>query len=490
MDKIFSKVLLVEDEALVAHTIRAVLGRHNIGVCAIEGNGDNVMPLVELHLPDLVLMDIKLRGKLDGIEVAEQITSRHDIPIIFITSFADPDTFSRMLGVAPYGYISKPFAENDLIAALRMARSRRQAELRGKHAEDKYREFFEQSKDAIMITSQDGDIVDMNDSARKLFEINAESFCMTGMKAEDFYYYPSARREIMARIRRTGSLKGFDVILRSTTGSKLYTTVTTSMVYSAEKMTHELFSIIHDETESVLLQEQLRHSQKMEAVGQLAGGIAHDFNNILQGIMGYEKLLSMKLRDDDPLKHYVSEIGALSRRAARLTSDLLAFSRRQRIELEAVELNGVVAGIRDMLERLIGDDVKLSIEQVAEPLVLCSNSAHLDQVLVNLAVNARDAMPRGGIITITTRRFNSEMAELLVCDTGEGIDKAYIDRIFDPFFTTKPVGKGTGLGLSIVYGIVTGHKGEVRVESSSGQGTCVIIKLPLWKSVHPETDVQ
>ena len=264
--------------------------------------------------------------------------------------------------------------------------------------------------------------------------------------------------------------------------------------------TERLLEVVRDisarkraEAERDRLEEQLRHSQKMEAVGQLAGGIAHDFNNILTAIIGYAHLIQLKMTGEDQPGNYVEQILASAERAAGLTQGLLAFSRKQVITPQPVELNGIVRNVRKFLERIIGEDIEQQISLDDGDLVVMADTGQMEQVLMHLATNARDAMPDGGVLRIATSAFEIERnlpaatggggplryACLSVTDTGPGIGEKERDKLFEPFFTTKEVGKGSGLGLSIVYGIVKEHNGYIAVESEEGKGTTFRIYLPL-----------
>lgn len=241
------------------------------------------------------------------------------------------------------------------------------------------------------------------------------------------------------------------------------------------------------------LEMQLMQSQKMEAVGKLAGGIAHDFNNILTTIIGYSELALMKMQSDNPVKGYIKNILSSSQRAANLTRGLLAFSRKQVMELKPLNINDIIHAAKIILERLLTEDITLKIELADENLVVMADEAQLTQVLMNLATNAKDAMPDGGDIYINIRRFvmdegfvdrnafgdKGDYALISFSDTGNGIEKDIIDKIYEPFFTTKEVGKGTGLGLAIVYGVVKQHKGYINVYSEKGKGTNFNIYIPL-----------
>lgn len=246
---------------------------------------------------------------------------------------------------------------------------------------------------------------------------------------------------------------------------------------------------VRDISDRKKLEEQLRQSQKMEAIGILAGGVAHDFNNIVQAILGNAYLLKRRNCDDPEDQMFLDEIVGLSNRAADLTKGLLAFSRKQFISPQAVDLNGIVRGAIKMLARLIGEDIELQTSLAEGPLMVNADAGQIHQVLLNLSTNARDAMPQGGVLNIATKleeRFGDDSggagqtyAIFSVSDTGTGIGEKDLVHVFEPFYTTKEVGKGTGLGLAVVYGIVKQHKGEVEVDTVVGKGTTIRVLLPI-----------
>ncbi|HYA88863.1 MAG TPA: PAS domain S-box protein [Nitrospirota bacterium] len=257
----------------------------------------------------------------------------------------------------------------------------------------------------------------------------------------------------------------------------------------------------YDITERKKLEEQFRQSHKMEAVGLLAGGVAHDFNNILTAIIGYGNLVKMKLAANDLVHNYVDQILSSSERAANLTHSLLAFSRKQIINPQPVNVNDIIVGIGKLLDRLIGEDIEFKIDLEGRALVVLADAGQLEQVFMNLATNARDAMIEGGTLTIKTKRVALDQnfitrhgygsvgnfALITVTDSGSGMDGMTQARIFEPFFTTKEMGKGTGLGLSMVYGIVKQHDGYIAVSSAPGIGTTFEIYFPLVQSSVNET---
>jgi len=253
-----------------------------------------------------------------------------------------------------------------------------------------------------------------------------------------------------------------------------------------------VLAVVNDITHRRQLEEQLRHLQKMESVGQLAAGVAHDFNNILTVISGSAAILSEIMADQPECMEWLTQIAAASERAANLTRQLLLFSRKQQLKRTTVNLNELTSNLTKMLGRLLGEHITLEFSYDNDLPPIQGDPGMLEQVIINLAVNARDAMPQGGRLQIATRAIQYQSAppspnpaarpgtfvRLAVRDTGSGIPAEIRERIFEPFFTTKEVGKGTGLGLATVFGIVTQHEGWIEVESKTDQGTAFLIYLP------------
>ncbi len=245
--------------------------------------------------------------------------------------------------------------------------------------------------------------------------------------------------------------------------------------------------------EKLALEAQLSQAHKMEAVGQLADGIAHEFNNILTAVIGYAGYIQKKMDKDDPLYTYVGNIKASGQRAARLTRDLLTFSRKQRIETKRLNLNDFMIKSKAFLCMMLNENIDLSISISDKPIIVHADTVQMEQVLVNLVSNAMDAMPGGGLLSISTDIVDIDQGflhahgvaqagrygRITVADIGVGIDKATLAHIFEPFFTTKDVGKGTGLGLSMVFGIIRQHQGFIAVNSEAGKGTTFSLFLPI-----------
>ncbi|TAN39531.1 MAG: PAS domain S-box protein [Nitrospirae bacterium] len=265
-----------------------------------------------------------------------------------------------------------------------------------------------------------------------------------------------------------------------------------------------LLGITRDITEHRRLEEQLRQSQKMESIGTLAGGVAHDFNNILTAIIGYGHLTLMSMGPDDPVRLNIENMLEAAERAAHLTKDLLLFSRKQLINKRPIDLNAIVRKLEKFLARVIGEDISFQTNLPDPELRVLADAHQLEQVLMNLATNARDAMPMGGSFTLTTGqvRLNEQFialhgygkpemyALITVSDTGIGMDEETLKRIYEPFYTTKEVGKGTGLGLAVIYGIVRQHEGFIHAYSEPGLGTTFRIFLPLLASMQGDEQAQ
>ena len=264
-------------------------------------------------------------------------------------------------------------------------------------------------------------------------------------------------------------------------GSVLWIHLTVALVRGRRKEPRYFISVVEDISQRVQLEEQLRQSQKMEAIGRLAGGVAHDFNNLLTVIAGYGQMLASQLPPQDPSRYKAEEICRSADRAAALTSQLLAFSRRQVVQPKVVNMNDLVNGMHEMLQRLIGEAISLKTATRDEKALVKVDPSQFEQVIVNLAVNARDAMPEGGDLRIevaTVEYGGNRMVSLAIRDTGAGMDAEVQSHLFEPFYTTKDRGKGTGLGLSIVYGIVKQSSGTIRVDSQPGRGASFEILLP------------
>ncbi len=363
-----------------------------------------------------------------------------------------------------------------------------------------FRRMFEAAPDAMLMVARSGTILLANPEADTLF--GRESGALLGLGIDELV--PSAVREAHAglrdgyfaapRTRRMGEAPALAALRRD--GTEIPVDIGLAS-FSFEKRPVVL-CIVRDLTAQRRLEEslarteeQFRQAQKMDAIGRLAGGIAHDFNNLLSVILSYSSMLLGDLSPSDPLRTDIQEIHAAAERATSLTRQLLAFGRRQILQPRPVDLGDVVAGLEKMLRRLVGEDIELTLLRGGSAVVTLDPS-QIDQILVNLVANARDAMPRGGKLTVEVARAELDAdyaaahlgvtpgphVALMVTDTGEGMDAETRARMFEPFFTTKATGKGTGLGLATVFGIVKQSNGHLWVYSEPGRGTTVKVYFP------------
>ncbi len=284
-------------------------------------------------------------------------------------------------------------------------------------------------------------------------------------------------------------------------GSIIWVKITISLVRKPTGEPDYFISVAEDITGRLKLEEQLRQIQKLESIGTLAGGIAHDFNNVLMGVLGNAEILKMHVKPEDPLTHYINEIIFTAEHGAKLTKQILAFSRKQVLDIKPVDLNEIIKNIQKMLRRLVTENITIETRFFDRELIIIADESQISQVLINLVTNAKDAMPKGGRITVATSYFEMDedfiatqgfgvegkYALLVIEDTGLGIDKKVLPHIFEPFFTTKEAGMGTGLGLAVVHGIVSQHGGFINVYSEVGRGTSFKIYLPLAERAKVET---
>jgi PAS domain S-box-containing protein len=391
---------------------------------------------------------------------------------------------------------------NRVLSEAQLITVERRAEVALRDSERRFTAIYEHAAAGIVLTDSDGRIVQANPAIQALI----------GYSGEELVGRPSASlsppeeapitRKALQELREGAPSVIVEKWFRKKSGELFLGKLTLSLVRSEIGEMIYTVGIIEDITESrrigealVQSEERLRQAQKMEAVGQLAAGVAHDFNNLLTVIGGHASMLLEELREDDPMYCDVSEIRHAATRAAGLTRQLLAFSRRQVLQPKLVQVNAVIEGLVPMLRRLIGEDIAIECRLAAPLPAVNADPGQLEQVIMNLAVNARDAMPGGGTLLLETREviqthgdsgLPADFVEITVQDTGTGMSREVLQHLFEPFFTTKEPGKGTGLGLATVYGIITQSGGQVNVSSTAGAGSTFRIRLPATAGTAPE----
>ncbi len=370
-------------------------------------------------------------------------------------------------------------------------------------SENKFETLFNSAGDAIFIVDFQGHILEVNDAACERLGYRREELLQLTPADLDTPEYAALVVQRISKVCQNGR-DIFETAHVRRDGTVIPTEISCRIIEYEDKKA--ILAICRDITERKQaekerqkaeedrskLQEQLFQAQKMEAIGQIAGGIAHDFNNMLSAMMGYITLIQLKSKPEDPAKHYLDQLLSLTERGATLTSSLLAFSRKQMLDMKPASLNGIVGRTGKLLKRVIGEDITLNLKLLDGDVVVNADSIQIEHALMNLATNARDAMPDGGTLTISVGHVEMEddfikmhgygkpgrYAVVSVQDTGTGMDEQTRGKIFEPFFTTKGVGKGTGLGLAMVYGIIKQHDGFINVYSEVGNGTTFRIYLP------------
>lgn len=353
------------------------------------------------------------------------------------------------------------------------------------------RSLIEASIDPLVTIAPDGKITDVNSATETITGCSRNE--LIGNDFSDYFTESGKARAVYQQVFREGAVRDYPLQIQHLDGHA------TSVLYNASLFRDEngelkgVFAAARDITEQKLLESQLFQAQKMEAIGQLAGGIAHDFNNVLTGIIGFSTLIEMSMGEGNPQRENLNHVLAAANRAADLTRNLLAFSRKQIINPQPIDLNQIVNKTEMFLKRIIGEDIDFKAIVCQDVLTVNADSGQIEQVLMNLATNARDAMPKGGLLSLETGIVEMDedyvkahgygeagrYAVISFSDTGMGMDEATCKKVFEPFFTTKEVGKGTGLGLSIVYGIIKQHNGLINIYSEPGKGTTFKIYLPL-----------
>jgi two-component system, cell cycle sensor histidine kinase and response regulator CckA len=502
------RILIVEDlpsdADLAKREIKAMLPSCVFEV--VETQKD-YLAAIEKFQPDLIVSDYKMPhfDGLTALKLAQQEAPM--VPFIILTGSMNEETAVECMKAGAADYVIKEHIKRLGLAVvsvleqkrLRLEKERAEAVEHAalnalQESEERYRSFFDNSIDAVLLTSPDGRILKANAESCRIFGYTEEELFLVGRNGVVDPSDPQLPKALEER-NRTGRFKGELTLVRKD-GKKFPGEISTAVFKDKENVVRTSM-IIRDiterrraEQETTSLQDQLRQSQKVEAIGQLAGGIAHDFNNLLTIIQGNSQLSLMDLQEGDPLKANIEEIQEAAKRAADLTRQLLAFSRKQILEMRVLDLNQVLQRLDKMLRRVIGEDIDLTMLLPELIWKVMGDPGQIEQVIMNLSVNARDAMPEGGKLTIETANveLDEEYAKqhiavqpgryvmLSMSDTGVGMAPEVRERIFEPFFTTKE--KGTGLGLSTVYGIVKQTGGNIWVYSEPGQGTTFKIYLP------------
>jgi PAS domain S-box-containing protein len=483
------KVLVVDDDAQMLRSITDILRLRGYSAL-IAATGREALDIARemKEAPAVALVDLQLPD-MDGIELIGRLREIAELTeVVILTGNASVDSAVRALRENSNDYLVKPVQPEQLVGTIERAGERwqrRRAESAMRESQGRLRLIFDHVSDALFIADDRGSIIDANPAACALSGQSLEELRLLKMGE----VLPESSLEDDRGLATPIAGKESD-LFRRRDGKVLD-------VRSAAFAPGVLVYTVRDLTRQRQLEDQLGQAQKMEAIGQLAGGVAHDFNNLLTVIMSYSSMLLSDAGTSEDVRGDIQEISDAAGRAAALTRQLLAFSRKQVLQMRAVSVNSVVTDVEKMLRRLIGEDISLTTHLDSGLALINADPGQLEQVLINLAVNARDAMPDGGALTVTTdnAQLSDEHGErhlgaapgnyvmLAVSDTGVGMTKEVQQRLFEPFYTTKGVGKGTGLGLATVHGIVKQSGGDIYVYSELGHGTTFKVYFPCLTKV-------
>ncbi|MGH7230266.1 MAG: ATP-binding protein, partial [Nitrospiraceae bacterium] len=493
------RILHLEDHAHDSQLVESLLVAEGIP-CTILRVETRESFLIGLDVEgvDLILSNVTLPA-FDGMAALALARARRpQVPFLFVTDTLGEETAIEALKSGARDYVLKQRLSRlapSVLRALKEAQERTQRQ----KAEEALRKIERRLR---AITDSEPACVKLVNDRGILLEINPAGLAMVGACSHEEItgkpvldlVHPDDRTAYMALHARVinGHPGTIQFRLRNRCGGPRWMGMRAVPLKDTFDGPMVSLSIARDITEAKQTEEQLHQARKMEAIGRLAGGVAHDFNNVLTGITGHSDLLLRHLPPDFPARRHAEEIKKAGQRCAALTRQLLAFSRKQVLMPKVLDLNAVIAGIEEMLRLLIGEDVMLTIHPEPHPLYIELDPVQIEQVLLNLAVNARDAMPQGGTLALDTASVElshravherggiprGPYVKLTVRDTGCGMDAETAHRIFEPFFTTKESGKGTGLGLATVYGIIQHNKGHIEVDSAPGKGTTFTVYLP------------
>ena len=487
-----AKILIVEDEAIVALDIQARLIRLGHQVAGIASSGEEAIRLAEASLPDLALMDIRLRGKMDGVATAHQLRVRFDVPVVYLTAYGDDATLQRAKITEPFGFLIKPFEERELHGTIEMALYKIQMQKRLQQHSAQLQRIISTLPEGVALLDAENRIVMANPRAQeylmalggvgigevlqKLGDMSTDQLVSVldhGLWQEIPYAGPPQRT--------------FEATTTSGSGEFAHG--------AAEENSLDRLLVIRDVTTERQIQERIRLHERLAAIGQFAAGIAHDFNNIMTTVVIYAELMQTGEPNLTPQsRERLESIVQQAKHATDLIKQLLGFSRASRMEVQPVDIVPLVKEEAQMLQRLIPQNIQLKLVYQPGDYVICGDATQILQVLMNLTLNARDAMPNGGELCIELARCSgeeiplddikadSEWITIRISDTGAGIDPDDLPHIFEPFFTTKAPGKGTGLGLAQVHGIVQQHGGYVYADSCIGKGSTFSVFLPAQTS--------
>lgn len=477
-----AELLVVEDDYLVAQDLELTLGELGYRVVDTVDSGDAAMASAAAHQPDLVLMDIRLSGHLDGTDAARAIREQMGLPVVYLTAYSDEQTLQKARATQPYGFLLKPFQARELQSTIEVALYKHQMDRKLRESEERYRRLFEEDLAAHFVADEGGRIVAHNRAFRDIVAVGDEGELDEPTVAE-LFDDPAEAERVQRKLNDTGSLELQEIDVRRRDGTIAHTLTNLVRIPDPRNGRSEIHGHLLDITQRKKLQETVEELRRTEALGRMARGVAHDFNNLLMVVQGSVDLLAEKAVDRGSWEQ-ITRIRQVVDQAATLTGQLLAYGRRQESEARPIDFSHEIAQMENLLRCYLGASGLLVLDLAPDLPEVRIDHGCFEQIVLNLVGNARDAMPHGGIVEITTLReppsepSRDPSVVLRVSDTGEGMDAETRRRVFEPYFTTKPLSGGTGLGLSMVHGFVVDAGGTIRVESKPGEGTTFELRFP------------
>jgi len=499
------KLLVTDDEAYIATQIEERLTSMGYDVVGVASSGEEAIDMSRTFVPDLVLMDIVMPGKLNGIGAAKIIKDELDIPVIFLTAYTGDQLIDEAKSAEPSGYIVKPLQTREIKAAIEIALYKKDVDRQLHESEEKYRLLVSNIPCVVFTGYRDFSVDFIDDKVEELTGYSPEDFDSRKLKWSDIVIEDDIQKIVEDF---TNALKGDKKYsrkyrIKSKEGEILWIWEKGQIVCDDQREILFVSGVLSDithyirvEEEKERLEDKLRQVQKMEAIGILAGGIAHNFNNLLMGIQGNASLALMDVDSTYPNYERLKNIEQYTQSGAELTGQLLGFAKGGKYEVKPIDMNELIKKSSGMFGRT-RKGVKIYRKYQKDIWTVEVDQNQIEQTLLNLYVNASHAMPEGGNLYLQTKNVTLDendvksydlepgrYVKISLTDTGAGMDEKTKDRIFEPFFTTKEMGseKGLGLSLAFAYGVITNHGGIINVQSKKGEGTTFDIYLPASES--------